>query len=228
MLALDGVSKRYGRAWALRDVDADLPPGEWVGLVGPNASGKTTPLSILAGLVRPTEGTIRLDDSPVARDRTGLKARVGHLRHEAGLYDQLTVRENLTFAARTRGLDPGTERIDGLIDRLGLTARAEDRVATLSRGLTRRTALAFALVHDPAIVLLDEPFAGLDPTARDRLLGLLDEADDDGRLIVTTGHRLDAAPRARRILLMEDGQVAFDGARDAAREVQTKLYGGVP
>lgn len=227
MLALDRVSKRYGRAFAVRDVSLTLEPGEWVGLVGPNASGKTTLLRLMSGLADPTGGEIRLDGSPVERDRARLKARVGHVRHEAGLYDQLTVRENLAFAARTRGLSPTIERIDELLDRLGLTARAEDRVAELSRGLTRRAALAYALVPDPDILLLDEPFAGLDPDARDRLLGLLDEADDGDRVVVATGHRLDAAPRARRIVLLDDGRVAYDGDRDRAEQAQAKLYGGI-
>lgn len=230
MLALDGIGKRFGRTWALRDVSLDLSAGQWVGLVGPNGSGKTTLLDVTSGLARPTEGRVLIDGRPVAEDRVGLKERVAYVGHRPGLYDDLTVRENLVFTGRVHGLDKAEagRRAETLADRMGLASRLLDRVQDLSRGLAQRAALARALVPDPDVVLLDEPFTGLDVDARDRLAGLLLDHDDGRRVIVVTAHDVDDVPGARRVVVLDGGRVAFDGDRDRADRAAAKLYGVAP
>jgi len=156
-VALEGVGRAYGERVALRDVSFTLPPGATVAVFGANGAGKTTLLRILAGLLRPHAGraTVLGAKPELARGRIGL------LGHEPMLYRDLTVRENLRFHARLHGVD--LARVEALLDQVGLPARADDPVRTLSRGMTQRAAICRAVLHAPELLLLDEPLANLDP-----------------------------------------------------------------
>jgi heme exporter protein A len=154
---LEGVGRAYGERVALRDVSFALSPGETIAVFGANGAGKTTLLRILAGLLRPHAGraTVLGVKPELARGRIGL------LAHEPLLYRDLTVRENLRFHARLHGV--GFERVEVLLERVGLALRADDAVRTLSRGTTQRVAICRAVLHEPELLLLDEPYANLDP-----------------------------------------------------------------
>jgi heme exporter protein A len=156
-VALEGIGRAYGERVALRDVTFTLPPGATVAVFGANGAGKTTLLRILAGLLRPHAGraTVLGATPELARGRIGL------LAHEPMLYRDLSVRENLRFHARLHGV--GFERVDALLAQVGIPARADDPVRTLSRGMTQRAAICRAVLHAPELLLLDEPFANLDP-----------------------------------------------------------------
>jgi heme exporter protein A len=156
-VALEGVGRAYGERVALRDVSFTLPPRATVAVFGANGAGKTTLLRILAGLLRPHAGraTVLGAKPELARGRIGL------LAHEPMLYRDLTVRENLRFHARLHRVD--LARVEALLDRVGIAARADDPVRTLSRGMTQRAAICRAVLHEPDVLLLDEPFANLDP-----------------------------------------------------------------
>ena len=156
-VALEGIGRAYGERVALRDVSFTLPDGATVAVFGANGAGKTTLLRILAGLLRPHAGraTVLGATPELARGRIGL------LAHEPMLYRDLTVRENLRFHARLHGVE--LARTESLLEQVGLAARADDPVRTLSRGMTQRAAICRAVLHEPALLLLDEPFANLDP-----------------------------------------------------------------
>jgi heme exporter protein A len=156
-VALEGIGRAYGERVALRDVSFTLPAGATVAVFGANGAGKTTLLRILAGLLRPHAGraTVLGATPELARGRIGL------LAHEPMLYRDLTVRENLRFHARLHGVEGA--RVEALLDQVGLAARADDPVRTLSRGMTQRAAICRAVLHEPELLLLDEPLANLDP-----------------------------------------------------------------
>jgi ABC-type multidrug transport system ATPase subunit len=156
-VALEGIGRAYGERVALRDVSFTLPARATVAVFGANGAGKTTLLRILAGLLRPHAGraTVLGATPELARGRIGL------LAHEPMLYRDLTVRENLRFHARLHGVEPA--RTEALLEQVGLAARADDPVRTLSRGMTQRAAICRAVLHEPELLLLDEPFANLDP-----------------------------------------------------------------
>jgi heme exporter protein A len=166
-VALEKVGRAYGERVALREVTFTLPPGATVAVFGANGAGKTTLLRILAGLLRPHAGraTVFGAKPELARGRIGL------LAHEPMLYRDLTVRENLRFHARLHGVEPA--RVEVLLDRVGLAARADDPVRTLSRGMTQRAAICRAVLHEPELLLLDEPLANLDPGGASAVTPLL-------------------------------------------------------
>jgi heme exporter protein A len=166
-VALEGVGRAYGERVALRDVTFTLPPGATVAVFGANGAGKTTLLRILAGLLRPHAGraTVLGAKPELARGRIGL------LAHEPMLYRDLTVRENLRFHARLHGVE--LARVEVLLDQVGLAARADDPVRTLSRGMTQRAAICRAVLHAPELLLLDEPLANLDPGGASAVAPLL-------------------------------------------------------
>ncbi len=185
------VEKRFGPVAALREVDIDIEGGQAVAMLGPNGAGKSTLLRILAGLSRPTAGTvsIRLDGhEPSGRGRA--RAWVGFAGHATLLYPDLTARENLVFHGRVQGIaDPGG-RADQLLREEGLTAVAHRRAGTFSRGMAQRLSIARALVHDPPLLLFDEPFTGLDRRAGDRLSERLRRLRNEGRAILLVTHDL--------------------------------------
>jgi heme exporter protein A len=177
LLAAYGVARRFGHRPVLTGVNLTLAAGDTVLLVGPNGAGKTTLLRILAGLLRASGGRV---------ERRG---RVGLVAHYSMLYDALTARENLRFFARLHGVD-GRARADDLLEQMGLAAFGDERVGAFSRGMTQRLAIARALLHDPDILLLDEPLTGLDDASCAKVLQVLGELRARGRALLIASHQL--------------------------------------
>ena len=180
-IELEGLARAYGERVALAGVDLTLPVGSTLVIFGPNGAGKSTLLRVLATLLRPTEGVARVLGRELPDESWAVRGRIGFLGHEPLLYRELTGRENLRFQARLFGV--GDERIAELLDRLKLERRADDPIRTLSRGWVQRFAVARAVLHDPELLLLDEPRANLDPAASDIVEPLL-----AGRTRVISSH----------------------------------------
>jgi heme exporter protein A len=212
-VAFDGVSKRFGRFTAVRDLDLEIEPGEFVGLFGPNGAGKTTILRMLAGLSTPTRGRIVVDGEEVAPDRPALRRKLGVVTHDTMHYDGLTARENLRLHASLHGIDAADARVAEVLDLVGLEARAGDRPGTFSHGLAKRLAIARALLHDPPVVVLDEPYAGLDRRAVDALEGVLDGFSE--KTVLLTTHSLERGfEHAERAVVLSRGRVRADVPTD--------------
>ncbi len=203
------VSRFFGRRRALAHVSVTCRRGEIVGVLGPNGSGKSTLLSVLATLLAPSSGEVRYGGW-TARELGGrLRARIGLLAHDLQLYPDLTARENLAFFAGLYGLDDRAGRVEQALSRAGLLDRAEELVGRFSRGMRQRLALERTLLHEPHLVLLDEPFTGLDERAARRLVDRLNELAAAGRLVVLATHDLElAAGLCTRVVLLREGRVA--------------------
>ncbi|MGK2938437.1 MAG: ABC transporter ATP-binding protein [Solirubrobacteraceae bacterium] len=208
-IELEGLGRRFGERAALEGVTLAVPAGATVAILGPNGAGKSTLLRILAGLLRPTEGVAKVLGSKLPDEGWAVRGRVGFLAHEPMLYRELTARENLAFHAGLFGV--ARERVDELLDAVGLGARADDRVAELSRGMTQRVSVARAVLHDPEVLLLDEPVANLDPGAAAQVAPLIGAGS--GRTRILTSHDPDAAvAEADIVLALRDGRPVFAGA----------------
>ena len=206
MIELEGLERRYGDREALSGVTVSVPDGATLAVLGANGAGKTTLLRILAGLLRPHAGTVRVLGSDLPRDAWKVRPQIGYLGHEPLLYRDLTVRQNLTFHARLHRLD--LKKVDELIARVGLEHRANDVVRELSKGMVQRAAVARATLHDPKVLLLDEPRANLDPAAADQLEPLIGK----GKTRVLVSHDVDRSLAEADVVLglREGRQVAFD------------------
>ena len=183
-IELEGLTRRYGERVALRDVTLSLPAGATLVVFGPNGAGKSTLLRVLSTLLRPHAGTARVLGRPLPDEGWAIRGRIGLLGHAPLLYRDLTGRENLFFHARLH--DVALDRVDALLDQVGLAARAGDKVHTYSRGMVQRLAVCRAVLHDPELLLLDEPRANLDPAAREIVEPLIGAAS--GRTRVVTSH----------------------------------------
>jgi len=223
MLEAAGLSRRYGWRWALREVNLAMPWGCSLALLGSNGAGKSTLLKMLAGLLRPTAGQVRLDGAAPDRGRIGL---VGH---DPLLYPSLTLRENLEFAAKLFGLprQGRAERIEEVGEWLGLAERLDEPVRYLSQGLRQRASLCRALLHAPDVLLLDEPFSGLDVRAADRLERLVNGYMGGGkRLLVFTTHDPERAGAiAKEAALLAGGRVAMRVPAGEAGAFRSVLQG---
>jgi heme exporter protein A len=212
-----GLARRFGALVALHPLDLDVAPGRVLAVFGPNGAGKSTLIRLLAGLGRPSAGRVTIGDP--GGDRRACRARVGLVAHDTLLYPTLSARENLRFAGRLFGVADPAARAQSLVEQFELAPVAERRVGTFSRGTAQRVAIARALVHDPAVLLLDEPFSGLDARAAERLEALV-RGLAGRRTVVLTSHDL---PRAARLadqgLLLAGGRgraLAPELLRDAA------------
>ncbi|GAC1546857.1 MAG: ABC transporter ATP-binding protein [Myxococcales bacterium] len=219
-LALDmrGVSKRFGATPCLEQLDLSVPMGAVFGFLGPNGAGKTTTLRILLGLVRIDAGTVRVLGADPAADGQSIRQQVGVLLESDGLYDRLTAVDNLAYHARIHHLNAATraQRMEELLRSFGLWERREDRVLTWSKGMRQKLAIARALLHRPRLLLLDEPFAGLDPVAahdlRDRIAAL---AREERVTVVLTTHDLAHVEKiCSEVALLDRGRVIATGAPD--------------
>ncbi len=213
-----GLVKRFGPRLALGGVDLRLEPGHSLALVGPNGAGKTTLLRVLAGTLSPTSGSLRVFGHDARRDRRNAFARVGLVSHASLLYDDLTAIENVAFFARLYGIVEPTERALAVLEGVGVAHRAEDKVSELSRGLRQRVSLARALVHDPALLLLDEPFAGLDPRGIDLLCRSIETWSAAGRAIVLVAHDVERALSITRAFAVLDRGGWVDGGDSSAQQ----------
>jgi heme exporter protein A len=204
-----GLERRFGPVAVLREIDLRIGTGEHVAVVGPNGAGKTTLLKMVAGLLRPTAGSLRVFGRDVLASGSAVRRSVGFAGHQSYLYDDLTVEENLELYGRLYGLRELGRRIERGLGACGLWGRRTDRVRTLSRGLHQRAAIARALLHDPPLLLLDEPDTGLDPAG---LCWLEEVAADPRRTVVISTHALQHARRwCERAVVLVGGRVAFDG-----------------
>lgn len=219
-VAVRDVSRHYGRRRALARVSLDCRAGEVLGLLGPNGAGKSTLLAILATLLAPSTGEVLYGDRTAKAAGPVLRARLGFLSHDLHLYPELTARENLQFFARLYGLDAVGERVTRALERAGLLERADDIVSGFSRGMRQRLALERTLLHDPRLLLLDEPFTGLDDASVAALVARLRELRQGSRITVVVTHDLDVADMLLdRVAVLKDGRlVALDDAKGRIRE----------
>ncbi len=206
-IAVRGLAKRFGRAVALADLDLDVPAGGSLAVLGPNGAGKSTLLRLMAGLARPTAGSLAIGGARA--DRREARARVGYLGHATLLYPALTARENLLFAARLYRVRNAAARCAGLLAEEGLAAVADLPVAGLSLGMAQRVAIARGLVHDPSVMLLDEPFTGLDRRAVERLTQRIEALRRRGCTVVLVTHDVARAARlADAAVVLARGRIA--------------------
>jgi heme exporter protein A len=227
-VAVERLRKEYELRPVLRGVTFSLAAGRTLALLGPNGAGKTTLLRILATLTKPTGGTVHVGGLDTGREANAVRRVIGYVGHASLLYDELTAEENLRFFARMYGLRDDAARAAALLDRVGLRAKARERAGTLSRGQAQRLALARALVHDPAVLLLDEPDAGLD----DLGLALLDEVIRERRaagkttVLATHAHARGLALGDEALVLL-GGRVAHAGpAHELTDDAVATIYAG--
>jgi heme exporter protein A len=213
-IAARGLSKRFGPVMALEGVDLDVPCGTTLAVLGPNGAGKSTLLRLLAGLARPTGGSLQIGD-PRER-RPAARGRVGYVGHATFLYPALTARENLVLAGRLYGVADPAARADALLAEQGLGGVAGRMAGEFSRGMAQRLAIARGLVHDPAVVLLDEPFGGLDRSSAAHLAERLRGLRQQGRTVVLVTHELShVSALADAALVLARGRVVHRAVGDA-------------
>jgi heme exporter protein A len=206
-LDVQNLSKSYGPYRVLQNLSFQVRAGEAVGLVGPNGAGKSTLLRLLAGLLRPTSGRILVDGKP-ARHDPRFRRRLGYVSHEALLYGHLTAVENLLFYASLYDLDRARERVEAMLEEVGLAWVGSRKVHAFSRGMVQRLTLARALLHDPEILLLDEPHTGLDPQAAEQLGEILQRFRGRGGTLLVATHELHRIPGlAERVLVLSGGRL---------------------
>ncbi|MBO8141692.1 MAG: ABC transporter ATP-binding protein [Firmicutes bacterium] len=219
-IRLRDVSRRVDGRRLLDGVTLSLRPGELLLLCGPNGAGKSTLLKVIAGLLAPTSGDIAYDGRPAAKWGPGLRRHLGVMLHESLLYDELTVWDNLVFAGRLFGVDGLAARADALVDEVGLRLVAREPCGRLSRGMKQRVSLARALIHRPSVLLLDEPYSGLDARWAGWLTDLLARERERGAGIVVVAHEWRLAwPLADRVAVINRGRLVMlkdAGGRSAA------------
>jgi ABC-2 type transport system ATP-binding protein len=225
MITVDGLTKVYGSRKALDHVSFEVPKGEIFGFVGPNGAGKTTTLRILAALLEPTAGRALIDGADVIAHPDQVHDRLGYMPDFFGVYDQLTAGEYLDFYAACYRQPKARRRkiADDLLELVGLSDRRDQAVDTLSRGLKQRLCLARALVHDPAVLLLDEPASGLDPRARVEMREILKELQTMGKTIVISSHILpELTELCTMIGIIDQGRMRATGpVQDVIRQLTT-------
>jgi len=213
MLQVEQLSKRYGDRLAVNDVSFTIDAGETVGLLGPNGAGKTTAIAMISGIVRPDAGLVSLGGVRVTHDDNELKRRVGLVPQDLALYDELSAWANLQLFGGLYGLGARQlqQRADDALALVGLGGRRHELVKSFSGGMKRRLNIAGALLHDPDLILLDEPTVGVDPQSRNAIFENLEALKRRGKTLLYTTHYMEEAERlCDRVLIMDHGQILAD------------------
>jgi ABC-2 type transport system ATP-binding protein len=231
-----GLTKRYGDLFAVRDLNLQIPRGSVYGLIGPNGAGKTTTFAILASLLKPTAGAVSVLGFDPAQQPREVRRRLGYMPDVLGVYDGLRVDEYLEFFAAAHRVPQASwpATIDALLELVDLTSKRDAMVNSLSRGMKQRLSLARALVHDPEVLVLDEPASGLDPRARIELRNLLGELRSMGKTIVISSHILaELTEMCTEVAIMEKGSLLAAGTpgsirtqMGSGRQIRVRLVGG--
>ncbi len=211
LIEVVSLRKAFGRHRVLKGIDLSIEAGTSVVLFGPNGAGKTTFLRILSTLSKPTSGTVRVAGVDIKNNPEGIRQYLGLVTHAPLLYTDLSAEENLSFYARLYGIESSEKRITELLERVGLLHRRKDLVRTFSRGMVQRMAIARALLHNPPILLLDEPDTGLDPQAAEMMTDFLREIGGSERTVLMTTHHLERGLElADRVMILQGGRIVFD------------------
>jgi drug efflux transport system ATP-binding protein len=220
-IAVTNLTKRFGDFVAVDGVTFDVARGEVFGFLGSNGAGKSTTIRMLCGLLKPTSGIAVVDGVDVGRDPEGVKRRIGYMSQRFSLYEALTVDQNIRFFGGVYGLDRRTleARREFVIEMAGLRGRERTRTSDLAGGWRQRLALGCAILHEPAIVFLDEPTGGVDPLSRREFWSLIDHLSANGVTVLVTTHYLDEAEHCNRIAIIHGGRLAAIGTTSELREV---------
>jgi len=217
VLVARGLRKAYGDRVAVHEVSLALRPGEVLGLLGPNGAGKSTTVGMICGLTVPDAGTVTLaGGASLASDEAGYKRRIGLVPQDIALYEELPARMNLELFGALYGMAPDVlkRRADEVLAMVGLSDRAKDKPSTFSGGMKRRLNIACALIHDPEVILLDEPTAGVDPQSRNAIFDNLEALKAAGKALIYTTHYMEEAERlADRITIIDHGRVVAEGTQ---------------
>ena len=225
MITVKKLVKRFGLKTVLRGVDFEVQPGEFVALLGPNGAGKTTFLRILASLSRPSLGTVNIAGYSLPNQAAQVRARLGVVSHLPLLYGDLTAEENLRFYARMYNIPDYEVRITEVLEMVGLEARRRDLVRTYSRGMQQRLAIGRAVLHDPDVVLFDEPYTGLDQDASSMLDEVLQTVAAKGRTVVMTSHDLARAEDlATRFDILSRGVISASASRQELKKTNLLAF----
>lgn len=213
IIEIENLVKSFGLLPVLRKLSLEVHRGEFLALLGPNGSGKSTLLRLLMGLSRPTAGRIAVGGWEIPKEAAAVRAQIGVVSHKSLLYENLTARENLRFFGRLYAIQPAelNTRIDRLLKQVGLEKRGDDLTRTFSRGMQQRLSIARALIHNPHVLLFDEPYTGLDQQAASTLDTLLQDARSEGQTTIMVTHQIERAARlASRVIILNRGRVGFD------------------
>ncbi len=228
LLEAVGLHRSFGVARVLRGVDLHVSAAETLAIIGPNGAGKTTLLRLLAGLMRPTRGEVRVLGRSVEPSAAESRRPIGLLSHQSLLYDDLTLLENLTFAARLYGMPDPRDAARRALGDVDLLARADDRPRSLSRGMLQRAAIARALLHRPRVLLLDEPFTALDAGSAERLRSQLEGWTAQGNaMVIVTHHLAEAWELATRVAVLSGGKWVLEEPRTGELAAFLPRYHGL-
>ena len=216
VLEVDHLRRRFGGTQAVDGVSFRVAAGETYGLLGPNGAGKTTTISMVCGLLAADEGTVRVAGEPMSPRTTGTRRHIGYVPQELAVYPDLSGRENLRFFGRIQGMRRSAlaDRVEQLLEVVGLADRAGDRVDTWSGGMKRRLNIAVGLLHEPQLLVLDEPTVGVDPQSRNAILESIEGLAGSGMAVLYTTHYMEEAERlCDRIAIMDSGRIEAAGTR---------------